>query len=504
MSSDSNSTQSWQKLASGAEVRADESLLTDAFAAQIGYAFAQWLAEKRSTTSDRLTISVGRDSRASGPRLKAAIIRGLTSADCDVFDCDLCTTPALFMTTVSEETGAHGAIMITASHFSSEKNGFKFILRDGHVDANDVREIIDLASRAPVPDRLVKRIDFLSVYMEHLKQMVRKRLDDDALKPLLGLHVVVDASSGSGGFYADFLEDMGAYVDGSLNLSPDGRFPSHSPNPESPSALEAIAKAVVENEADLGVIFDPDCDRAAIVDQNGRVINRNRLIALVAAILLEEHPGATFVTDSVTSSGLSQFITEWGGTHYRYKRGYRNVIDEAIHLNDEGIDCPLAIETSGHAAFRENYFIDDGMYLVTRLICEALNRKREGQTLSSLIDELSEPIESVEIRMAINYDDARTASQDIIERVLSHTLDNPEWTLANDNREGVRITFNLDGGVANAWFQLRLSLHDPVMPLNAESDVPGGVKRMLGQLYELLKGCEELDLEPLRKAVEEA
>ena len=185
------------------------------------------------------------------------------------------------MTTVSEETSAHGAIMITASHFSSEKNGFKFILRDGHVDANDVREIIDLASRAPVPDRLVKRIDFLSVYMEHLKQMVRKRLDDDALKPLLGLHVVVDASSGSGGFYADFLEDMGAYVDGSLNLSPDGRFPSHSPNPESPSALEAIAKAVVENEADLGVIFDPDCDRAAIVDQNGRVINRNRLIALV-------------------------------------------------------------------------------------------------------------------------------------------------------------------------------------------------------------------------------
>ena len=253
---------------------------------------------------------------------------------------------------------------------------------------NDVREIIDLASRASVPDRLVKRIDFLSVYMEHLKQMVRKRLDDDALKPLLGLHVVVDASSGSGGFYADFLEDMGAYVDGSLNLSPDGRFPSHSPNPESPSALEAIAKAVVENEADLGVIFDPDCDRAAIVDQNGRVINRNRLIALVAAILLEEHPGATFVTDSVTSSGLSQFITEWGGTHYRYKRGYRNVIDEAIRLNDEGIDCPLAIETSGHAAFRENYFIDDGMYLVTRLICEALNRKREGQTLSSLIDEL--------------------------------------------------------------------------------------------------------------------
>ncbi len=501
MSSDSN--RSWQKLASGTEIRADESLLTDASTARIGFAFAQWLAEKLSTTSDHLTISVGRDSRLSGPRLKTALIRGLTAADADVFDCDLCTTPALFMTTVSPETRANAAVMITASHHSGEKNGFKFILREGHVTESDIQDILYLASQAAIPDRLVRKIDFLSVYTEHLKQMVRKRLDDDALKPLLGLHVVVDASSGSGGFYADFLEDLGAYVDGSLNLVPDGNFPSHSPNPESPSALEAIASAVVENEADLGVIFDPDCDRAAIVDQNGRVINRNRLIALVAAILLEEHPGSTFVTDSVTSSGLTQFISEWGGTHYRYKRGYRNVIDEAIRLNDDGIDCPLAIETSGHAAFRENYFVDDGMYLVTRLICEALNRKREGQTLSSLIDELSEPTESVEIRMNILCEDVRTASQDVIERVLSHTLENPEWTLANDNREGVRITFNLDGGVSNAWFQLRLSLHDPVMPLNAESDVSGGVKYMLGQLYALLKGCDELDLEPLRRAVDE-
>ena len=105
------------------------------------------------------------------------------------------------------------------------------------------------------------------------------------------------------------------------------------------------------------------------MDQNGKAINRNRLIALIAAILLDEEPGGTFVTDSVTSSGLAQFIAEWGGTHYRYKRGYRNVIDEAIRLNAEGINCPLAIETSGHAALRENYFLDDVMYLVTRLIC---------------------------------------------------------------------------------------------------------------------------------------
>ena len=126
------------------------------------------------------------------------------------------------------------------------------------------------------------------------------------------------------------------------------------------------------------------------MDQNGKAINRNRLIALISAILLEESPGATIVTDSVTSSGLTRFITEWGGVHYRYKRGHQQLIEEAVRLNDEGIDCPLAIETSGHAAFRENYFLDDGVYLVTRLLCEAMDRKREGLTLASLIDELAE------------------------------------------------------------------------------------------------------------------
>ena len=139
-------------------------------------------------------------------------------------------------------------------------------------------------------------------------------------------------------------------------------------------------------DADLGVIFDADCDRAAIVDHTGREIDRIRLIALISAILLEEMPGATIVTDSVTSSGLADFIQEWGGVHYRYKRGYRNVIDEAIRLNEAGVNCPLAIETSGHAALRSNHFLDDGMYLVTVLLIKAMQLKQQGEELSKLLD----------------------------------------------------------------------------------------------------------------------
>ena len=133
--------------------------------------------------------------------------------------------------------------------------------------------------------------------------------------------------------YKRQLESLGAWVEGSQFLAPDGDFPNHAPNPESPEAMRALSRAVVKNEADLGVLFDADCDRAAIVLSDGRFVNKNRLIALTAAMLLSKQPGLTIVTDSVTSTGLTRFIFEWGGTHYRFKRGYREVIDEAIRLN---------------------------------------------------------------------------------------------------------------------------------------------------------------------------
>ena len=501
MSTDSTK---WLKLKSGSEIRGPEEMLTNEFAARVGYVFALWLAEKIGTTPDRLKIAVGHDSRKSAKRLKSALVQGVTAADSDVLDCGLCAAPALFMTVRRSDTGANGAVMITASHHAAGLNGFKFMTSDGELKEADIADIIRLAENSEVPERLVEKMDFMSVYLDNLSAMVRRQLEDDAVKPLLGMHVVVDASNGAGGFYADFLEDLGAETEGSRCLEPDGAFPGHVPDPEDPAALEALRQAVVDNEADMGVIFDSDCDRAAIVDHNGKVISGNRMIALMAAILLEENPGATFVTDSVTSSGLSRFIAEWGGVHYRFKRGYRNVIDEAMRLNDEGIDCPLAIETSGHAAFRENMFLDDGIYLVTRIICEAFERKRQGETLSSLIDDLQEPVESVEIRLPIlDEEDPSASSQEIVEMILSHTLNNPEWIMASDSREGVRICFNLDGGVSNAWFQLRMSVHDPVMPLNAQSDVPGGVRYLLGQLYALIRDSELLDLALLKAAIEE-
>lgn len=495
----------YQSLKSGTDIRGDalgeKAVLTNEVALCIGGAFITWLSEKTGKHPSALTVAIGRDSRLTGPALLAACAEGMARTGAQVWDYGMCTTPAMYMSLLTEGFKADASIMVTASHHPYYRNGLKFFLPEGGISATDISMILSIAANtAPVdgPHPAVQKRDFLPVYKQQLMDRMRRGLDTDVACPLLGLHVVVDAGNGAGGFYEEMLREMGAWTEGSQFLEPDGHFPNHIPNPENEQAMAAISQTVVRVGADLGVIFDADCDRAAIVDAAGREINRNRLIALISAILLDKEPGATIVTDSVTSSGLAQFITEWGGVHYRYKRGYRNVIDEAVRLNAAGIDCPLAIETSGHAALRENHFLDDGMYLVTVLIVEAMRLKQEGKELSSLLDGLREPVESVELRLNITAPDFREAGRTVIERVMDHASYETDWHIAPDNREGVRINFDLDDGLQNGWFLLRLSVHDPVLPLNVESDVPGGVRTMLSKLLSVLDGAEDIDISPIR------
>ena len=495
----------WMALKSGSDVRGtavgDSAALTADIAQALGMAFSQWVAAKKNKPVQALKIALGRDSRITGPALLQAVSDGICRSGASVSDFGMCTTPAMYMSTITPGFEADGAVMITASHHPWDKNGLKFFTSEGGLEGKDVETLLrvarDLKPGDAEPSGSVTAEDFLPVYRKQLADRIRKGLGTEGDTPLAGLHVAVDAGNGAGGFYADMLQELGANTAGSQFLDPDGIFPNHVPNPENAQAIASLQSAVLRAGADLGVIFDTDCDRAAVVDADGKEINRNRLIALISAILLEEKPGQVIVTDSVTSSGLSLFIRQKGGEHYRYRRGYRNVIDEAVRLNREGADCPLAIETSGHAAMRENHFLDDGMYLVTVLIVKAMQMKQQGKTLGSLIADLKEPAESTEIRLNITVPDFRTCGQEAIQRILDHAEITDEWHIAPDNREGVRISFDMGGVPDSAWFLLRLSVHDPVLPLNVESDIPGGVQSMLKGLASVLEGIPGIDLTPL-------
>lgn len=401
--------------------------LTDDVVARMADGFVLWLSKKVSKDPETLTISIGRDSRISGPHIVSICSERFKRCGATVLDCSLASTPSMFMTTV--DLGCDGALQITASHHPFNRNGLKFFTREGGLEGSDIEEILEYAQNGDSPAENscgeIRKVDYMTDYAKGLCEKIKKEVNaEDYEHPLKGFKIVVDAGNGAGGFYADkVLSVLGADTTGSRYLDPDGMFPNHIPNPEDATAMASICEAVKEANADLGVIFDTDVDRGGAVDSKGNEINRNRLVAVAAAIALEGNEGGTVVTDSITSSGLKEFIEDTlGGQHYRYRRGYKNVIDKALELNAQGINCPLAIETSGHAAMKENYFLDDGAYLCTKIIIKAAQMRKEGKELDELTAELKEPVESKEVRFKILESDFRACGEKIIGDLTAYAM----------------------------------------------------------------------------------
>ncbi|XP_009781930.1 uncharacterized protein LOC107796591 isoform X2 [Nicotiana tabacum] len=497
--------------------------LTEPVTEAIAAGFAGWL-KKKYDSSKRLRVSIGHDSRISAQKLQDAVSQGLARAGVEVIQYGLASTPAMFNSTltVDEEFSCpvDGSIMITASHLPYNRNGFKFFTRAGGLGKPDIKDILERAAEIyknianedskgaeTAVSLSVKRVDYMSIYASNLVAAVR-RAAGNIEKPLEGFHIVVDAGNGAGGFFVGkVLEPLGAITSGSQFLEPDGLFPNHIPNPEDKTAMKAITKAVLDNRADLGIIFDTDVDRSAAVDSSGREFNRNRLIALMSAIVLEEHPGTTIVTDSVTSDGLTTFIEKkLGGKHHRFKRGYKNVIDEAIRLNSVGEEAHLAIETSGHGALKENHWLDDGAYLMVKLLNKLASARTSGQgsgskVLTDMVEGLEEPAVAVELRLKIdNQSDLIGGSfRDYGEAVLKqleNTVDSDAKLLkAPVNYEGVRVSGY--GG----WFLLRLSLHDPVLPLNIEAPSNEAAVKLAHDVLNAVKEFTALDTSALTKFV---
>ncbi|MGF1458114.1 MAG: phosphomannomutase/phosphoglucomutase [Leptolyngbyaceae cyanobacterium] len=502
----------WAALQNGSDIRgvalegvADEPVnLTPTVVETLGKAFALWLSAQVSQPTSDCAIAVGCDSRLSAPTLMPAVIAGIAAMGSRVYDVGMASTPAMFMSTVLPEFACDGAIMMTASHLPFNRNGLKFFTRQGGLGKPDIKQILTLAAAgdfaiSPEPGAIAQR-DLVSAYAAGLVQQIRAAVNhpDHFETPLQGLKVIVDAGNGAGGFYAaQVLEPLGADTTGSQFLEPDGHFPNHVPNPENAAAMNAIQQAVVKHGADFGIIFDTDVDRGAAVDRDGRELNRNRLIALISAVVLREHPGSAIVTDSITSEGLTRFIQEdLGGIHHRFKRGYKNVINEAIRLNEAGQASWLAIETSGHGAMKENYFLDDGAYLVSKLLAELAKARLGGRHLTDLIRTLQEPVESKEIRLKIKAANFSTYGESVITQLKQFAEAQADWTVVPNNYEGIRVS------CANpqeaGWFLLRLSLHDPVLPLNVEADVPGGVAQIVERLKSFFEAQSDLDITALK------
>ena len=469
--------------------------LTPVEAGYIAMAFSKWLSEGLNKDASELTVAIGRDPRISGLALRDGLAGGFAAAGIKVYDCGLASTPAMFMSTIFSETECDGSVMITASHLPYNRNGFKFFTKDGGLNKQDIKYILATAAcmaggdTAPAECGELETFDIMTLYSAHLRQLI---IDGTGIsgKPLKGMKITVDAGNGSGGFYAtDVLAPLGADVSSSQFLEPDGTFPNHVPNPENAEAMASISAKVIENGSDFGIIFDTDVDRSAAVDNNGREIARNGIVAMAAALVAETRPGATVVTDSITSRQLTEFLEKkLGLVHLRYRRGYKNVINKAMDLCASGVDCPLAIETSGHAALRENYFLDDGAYLATKIVIKAARLNLVGMKIDSVLEELEDPLEEREIRIPISGEDFGAYGDKVISELEAAVKAADGISLEEPNYEGVRINF------PEGWCLLRKSLHDPLMPMNVAADVEGGCDTIIAWMKDFLGKYDQLDM----------
>ncbi|CAK0785494.1 hypothetical protein CVIRNUC_008703 [Coccomyxa viridis] len=501
----------------------------------MGCGLAEQLAKRAGVSTQSLRVSIGRDPRISGPLLAAALAAGLTSKGVSVARFGYATTPAMFMSTIIEGYQYDAAVMITASHLPYNRNGFKFFTKEGGYEKKDITELLALAAEEHTAEDapntaadaryrddafvlscalhsepgLIEQVDFMPVYAAHLREIIKKGVDhpDHPDQPLKGFKIVVDAGNGSGGFLAsDVLAPLGADTSGrqqpnqlecsqgtyqrkgSQFLDPDGWFPNHVPNPEDKAAMIAGVKAVNTSRADLGIVVDTDVDRSAVVAGNGTPINSNRYIALMSYITLRKYSGTTIVTDSVTSNGLTEFIEGLGGKHFRYRRGYKNVIGKGVELNGQGVPTELMMETSGHGAMKENYYLDDGTYSASQIVIVMVKRHLEGlgkDIYGSLLADLKEPVESSEFRLKLKGSDFKEDGQKILasfhDWVQNGASGAEGWILEKENHEGWRVSID-EGEGKRGWCLLRASLHDPLLVLNAESDVRGGSCEIVRQV----------------------
>lgn len=452
---------------------------------KIASGLIHWLTSNISLEKgESLKIGVGRDSRLSGEMLANALIESLVEQGVSVIDFGLATTPAMFMCTQFPQFACHGGVMITASHLPYYFNGLKIFSPKGGAEKEDIHTILTQTTpRETVTKGSVETADVITPYAADLVEKVRQGIPGKVQQPLQGMKIIVDAGNGAGGFFAEkVLQPLGADTTGSQFLEPDGHFPNHIPNPDNKEAMASIQAAVLNVGADLGVIFDTDVDRSAVVTKSGNVLNRNNLIAVLSRIVLSEYPGTSIVTNSPTTDHLKAFIEALGGKQVRYISGYRNVINKAVALNQAGVDCQLAIETSGHAAFKENYFLDDGAYVIAKILMLLPQLKAENQTLEQMIAQLKQPKETQEIRFKLEVADYQTLGKQVIADLAQIVI--PGWAVDPENEEGIRFKLSEDFG--SGWFLLRMSLHEPLLVLQIENDEEGNIFKVLEKLHPFL------------------
>ena len=400
---------------------------------RIGRATAQFL--------DASALAIGRDARRSSPELFAALVRGVNDEGVDVVDLGLVTTPMLYFAV--EDLVVGGGIMLTASHNPPQYNGMK-ICREHAIpigEASGLREIEKLTSSLGPPSSQrggVREVDLREKYVDHV-------LTVGSGRPRL--RVAVDCGNGMASVGLDPLfERLDLEVE-RLYFELDGSFPNHEADPLKPENLRDVSEAVRRTQADFGVAFDGDADRAIFVDDRAEPISSDLVTALLARHCLRRYPGGRVLYDLRSSRVTAEEIDAAGGISEMCRVGH-----SFVKARMREVDAVFAGELSGHLYFRfsPTFVVDDAIAALVAML-DVLATERGP------LSELVAPLRRY------------AASGEINRRVA----DVPGLLAAIEaEHAGAADISHLDGLLVRYpdwWFNLRPSNTEPVLRLNLEA-----------------------------------
>ncbi len=402
-------------------------------------------------------VCTGYDGRLSSPEFETALADGLSSTGLDVLRIGLGPTPMLYFAV--KHLGADAGAMITGSHNPPEYNGIKMTWHDGPVYGPAIQEIGRLSDSGDLlaGSGGIAAAPVAQAYIDRLVQ------DYDGTRPL---RVAWDAGNGAAGAVLGLLTARlpGEHV--LLYDEVDGRFPNHHPDPTLPESLVDLQRVMAEQGCDLGIAFDGDGDRLGAIDETGRIVWGDQLVAIYAAGILERQPGATIIADVKASQTLFDEIARLGGTPLMWKTGH-----SLLKAKMAETGAPLAGEMSGHIFFADKYYgFDDALYAAVRLIGLV---SRLDQPLSALRDRLPPVLNTPELRFPVDETRKFAVIGEVKERLIA------SGAQVNDV-DGVRVT------TGDGWWLLRASNTQDVLVARCESQTAEGLERLKALLVDQL------------------
>ncbi|MDY0348290.1 MAG: phosphomannomutase/phosphoglucomutase [Tenuifilaceae bacterium] len=392
-------------------------------------------------------VLVGRDVRVSSDEIFEYLAKGITHAGADVYDVGLSTTPMVYYSTAKYNFSA--SVQITASHNGREYNGMKVSRQDAlpvgydtglsEVQQRMNTEPIEIANKIGE----IKSLNVKDDYTSFLKGY---------LSDFSNLKVAIDCSNGMAGFLIkDVLGDSPHYLYDEL----DGTFPNHDPNPLIPENIVDLQNLVKTKGCDIGVIFDGDADRVMFVDENGRFISPDLMIAVLGHYFLERKGVKGHVLQDIrTSKAVGEYLVPMGAQMHTWRVGRAFA---ALKLRE--IDGVYGGELAGHYYFKDFYYSDSGLLASLIILDVVASFKRKGISLSTLISRIETYANSGEINFRIeNKKGAMDAVRDHFTSIEKPT--------ASFDFDGYRVEF------PDWWFNIRPSNTEPYLRFIAEAKTP--------------------------------